>query len=221
MAVPTDAERLKEQSEFLATDGRFQSVLKSYVSDVPSEERGRTQALADGWSRLVAAAKPGLDLAVKNGNNHANDLAAGDFTSSAEAMAKAVAAITQRNGVGDSLHRMGDAVDAELIAAQRDVYRLISVNDDALLKKLNDEFDVSMKKLDQDTENFDDAARKAGFVEESTAVASSWKAFETPARQAAALGVDNTDAKANNIYIGPFSEGARQRDGGGRQTEGL
>jgi methyl-accepting chemotaxis protein len=206
MAVPTDAERLKGQNEFLATDVQFQSVLRSYLSDVPSEERGRTQALSDGWSRLVTAAKPGFDLAVKNGNNHANDLAAGDFTVTADAMTKAIAAITQRNGVGDSLHRMGDAVDAELISAQRDVYRLISINDDAVLKKLNDEYDVSMKKLDQDTQNFADAARKAGFVDEATTVAASWKSFEIPARQAAVLGVDNTDAKANNIYVGPFSE---------------
>ena len=207
MAVPTDAERLKDQSEFFATDVQFQSVLKSYQSDVPSEERGRTQALADGWSRLVAAAKPGFDLAVKNGNNHANDIAAGDFTASADAMTKALAAITQRPGVGDSLHRSGDALQSELVSSQRDVYRLIDVTDDAMLKKLNDDFDVATKKLDQDVLNFADAARKAGFEAEAATVATAWKSFETPARQAATLGVDNTDAKANNIYVGPFSEG--------------
>ena len=142
MAVPTDAERLKDQSEFLATDVQFQSVLKSYLSEVPSEERGRTQALADGWSRLITVAKPGLDLAVKNGNNHANDLAAGDFATTAEAMTKAVAAISQHSGVGDSPSRDGGRHRCGLIAAQRDVYRMITVSDDAVLKKLNEEFDA-------------------------------------------------------------------------------
>src|ERR1700722_292893 len=39
MLVPTDAERLKLQSDFLANDKQFQTVLKDYLSNVPAEER--------------------------------------------------------------------------------------------------------------------------------------------------------------------------------------
>jgi methyl-accepting chemotaxis protein len=205
MAVPTDADRLKVQGEFLANDEQFQSTLKDYISNTPAEERGRVQALADSWSRTVAAAKPGLDLAVKNGNNHANELLEGDFARSSDAMIKAVTQFGERAGVDEKLRNDGKAIELGLARAQRDLYRITAENDDTALTKLNAAFDASMNKLAEDTENFAEEVRKAGFATEANTIAAAWKSFETPARQAAAIGVENSDAKANAIYVGPFT----------------
>jgi methyl-accepting chemotaxis protein len=206
MAVPTDAERLKLQGDFVANDGQFQAVLKDYISNTPIEERGRAQALTDGWSRLTTAAKGGFEQAVKNGNNHSSDLVTGEFEKTSDAMTKAVTAISERTGVDAQLQWSGAALELALAYLRRDVLRIIVVTDDTVLKKLNDEFEATMKTLDGDVQNFGGAARKAGLAAEASALPIAWKSLDAITRQTVALGVDNSDAKANAVYVGPFSE---------------
>ena len=100
---PSDTERFKAQSDFLAKDTEFQGVLKDYQASVAIEERGRSQALTEAWPRLVKAAKSGLELAVKNDNSHSSALLTGDFAKSAQAITSAITAITERPGV-DAQH---------------------------------------------------------------------------------------------------------------------
>jgi methyl-accepting chemotaxis protein len=206
MAVPGDAERLKLQSDFLAKDAEFQGVLKDYQASVAIDERGRSQALSEAWPRMVKAAKTGLALALKNDNNHANDLLTGDFAKSAQAVTSAIAAITERPGVDAQLQKSGRAIELALAYLRRDAFRIIVITDDALLKQYYGEMDASLKQEDEDLHDFAEMARKAGLAAEADAIAPLWKVFEPVARQVAATGLENADAHATEIYVGPFTE---------------
>jgi methyl-accepting chemotaxis protein len=206
LAVPTDAERLKLQSEFLAKDSEFESVLKDYQASVAAEDRGRSQALSEAWPRLVKAAKSSLDLAVKNDSNHSNELVTGDFSKSAQAVTAAITAISGRPSIDEQLRKSATAIELALAYLRRDVFRIVVVTDDTLLKKYVEDFNVSMKKDEEDLENFVETARKVGFAEEANAVAVGWKAFEPDAQKVVAIGAVNSDAHALEIYVGPFTE---------------
>ena len=126
LAVPTDAERLKLQSEFLAKDAEFEGVLKDYQANVAPEERGRSQALSEAWPRLVKAAKSGLDLAVKNDSNHSNDLVTEISPSPPRPSLAAITAISERPGVDEQLRKSGTAIELALAYLRRDVFALSS-----------------------------------------------------------------------------------------------
>jgi methyl-accepting chemotaxis protein len=206
LAVESDNARRKIESQFLANDARFQTVLKDYLSGMPSDERGRAQTLIDAWSKLVSLGKTGLELALKNDNNHASDIADGELERSAKALVKAVTAIREHAGVDDQLRRSADGLEMGLIATQREVFHILTEDDDASLNKLDDQFNAGMKNLGQGVQDFAAADRKASFDAEATAVATAWKSYEATARQVVALGVGNSDGKAKAIYKGPFTE---------------
>ena len=206
MAVPGDAERLKTQSDFLAKDAEFQSVLKDYQANVAPEERGRSQTLSEAWPKLVKAAKSGLDLAVKNDNNHASALLTGDFGKLAQTVTSSVTAISERQGVDEQIRKSGKAIELSLAYLRRDAFRMFVVTDDALLKKDDDEVKASLKQDGEDIQNFTEAARKAGFVAEADAITAAWRAFEPVALQVTTINLDNADSHANEIYVGPFTE---------------
>jgi methyl-accepting chemotaxis protein len=206
VAVPTDAERLKIQKDVLEVDARFRAVSKDYLSNLAPEERGRAQVLIDTWPRVASTANEGLVFALKNANNHDNDLIEGDVAHSVDALTKAITAISEQAGVADELGKSGHAIELSLAYLRRDVYRISTITDDPLLKRLDDKFELNLKKLDEAIRNFGEAARKAGLATEADAVATTWKAFEPPVRQAVALCVENTDPKAYAIYVGAFTD---------------
>ena len=206
MAVPTDAERVKLQSDFFANDAQFQAVLKEYGATVPVEERGSVQALGETWAKVVALAKSGLELAVKNGKNSAIKLIETEFTPSAQAIVKAIDAVGQRADIDDSSRASATALQLTVSSARLYVNRIQVMNDDALLKKLNDDFEETIRKLDVQAPAFVEAVRKAGFEAEANAIGAALSAFEPAARKVVAIGVQNSDAKANDIFVGPFTE---------------
>ena len=206
LAVPTDAERLKLQSDFLAKDAEFEGVLKDYQASMAVEDRSRSQALREAWPRLVTAAKSSLDMAVKNDGNHANEMLTGDFAKFAQAVTTAVTAISGRPGIDEQFRKSATAIELDLAYLRRDVFRIVVVTDDTLLKKFVEEFNATMKKEDEDLQTFVEALRKAGFADEANALASNWQAFEPIARQVVAIGAVNGDAHALEVYVGPFTE---------------
>jgi methyl-accepting chemotaxis protein len=206
MLVPSTGKRIKLQTGFQATDAQFQQVLKDYLARSPIEDRGRAQALVEAWPKLAAAAQSGFAFAVKNGSNNMTDLAGGGFTSSADALIKAVKAVDGRTDIDAQLRTSGSAIELGIASASRDIYHITIVGDDAALKQMDDESAKTLKRLAEDTRNFAETARKAGFADEANAIQAAWKPFETTARQVVAIAVDNTDSKANDLYSGPFSE---------------
>jgi methyl-accepting chemotaxis protein len=206
MAVRTDAERLKLQSEFIAADGEFQGVLKNYQANASAEGRSHAQAIDEAWPRLTKAAKSGFELIVKNDANHANELLVGEFATAAQAATDALVAIDERPGLDDQLRANAKALQLTLAYLRRDALRIVAINDDALLKKYGEEFDASIKKQGEDLVGFADAARKAGLAEPANAAVVAWKAFEPVARRVVAIGLENNDAHATDIFVGPFTE---------------
>jgi methyl-accepting chemotaxis protein len=206
LVVSSDAGRLRMQKSFLATDAKFQTVLKEYSANISDEDRVHTQALGDAWARMATSAKSGLDLAVKNAGNHSSDLLEGEFARSALALTDAITAISDRAGIADQLRESGKAIELALSNERHDVDRFVIVTDDALLTKLSNEFGARLKQHDEAIQDFAEAARKGGFATESNAIAVAWKSFEAVARQVAMSGAENTDAHADAIYGGPFND---------------
>jgi methyl-accepting chemotaxis protein len=82
-------------------------------------------------------------------------------------------------------------------------------DDDAMLKRIGDEFDVLLARVNRDIQNLAEAGHNSAFAAEANTVLTQWKVYEPLARQAAAFGIDNSDAHAVAIYVGPFIEARR------------
>ena len=203
--VDDASDRLKIQNQFLANDTHFQAVLKDYLSEIPSDERGRSQALIDAWSKLIESGKAGFDLALKNDNNRADELADGDFDHAGKSLFKAVNAIRDQAGADDKLRRSADSLELALAASQRDVFHILPEDDDETLKKLGDQFNAGMKAMSQQVKDFSDAAHNAGIDSEATNIAGAWKTYQVVAGQIVALVAENTDDKVKDIYRKPFT----------------
>jgi methyl-accepting chemotaxis protein len=205
MLVSGDAERVKLKGDFLDTGSKIQTVLKDYLANAPESERGRAQALADAWTRMDATGREALELVVKNNNNHAYDIAGGEASKQSDAIIMTAGKIAANAGAVD-LRRSADVVATGIVTAQRDIFAMIGLTDDAVLKKMDQEFGSRIEKLGRDVDALVEAGRAGGAADEVAAISSAWKAYEPVARQAEGMGLANSDAHAQTIFVGAFND---------------
>jgi methyl-accepting chemotaxis protein len=206
MLVSADADRIKLQSEFHDTETRFQSVLKDYSAALAAEDRGRVQALGDAWSKLETLAKSVFELTLKNNNNHAFDLLSGEATKLSDLIVATTAKIDAQPGMSDANRRAATTVSLGVVSAQRDAYALVGLSDDDVLKKLDEQFQPRIAKLEKDVDALVEAGNKGGFAADANLIATTWKSYEPLAKQAEAMGLLNSDAHAQTMLVGPFSD---------------
>jgi methyl-accepting chemotaxis protein len=206
MAVKTVTEKEQARTDFQANDRKFRTVLKDYTDGLPADEHGKVQVLTDAWTQVATAANNSLALAVKNNTAKAAEIASGEGAKIADTIDKALVAIAERTDLDEKSREKVNAVKLGFATVRRDVLRTIVFDEDTILKRIGEEFDVLLAGVNRDIQNLSDAGHNSPFAAEANTVQTEWKAYEPLARQAAAFGIENTDAHALSIYAGPFTE---------------
>ncbi|MCJ2058238.1 methyl-accepting chemotaxis protein [Methylobacterium sp. J-048] len=206
MLEPGDAGRAQLAADFRAQDGRFRALLKEFSDRTTPDERGRIQPLSDSWSRLSEAATKGLDLSIKNGNNNAIALAGGEQQVAYATVMTRIEELASRPDLSVEDRRFIDAIELRLTRLLAEVYREVMISDDALLAKFATEYREHRRQLDQDIARLTEAGRAGGFLDGVKAVTAAVKAWEPIGERVFELGLANTDAKALQLLVGPFTQ---------------
>ena len=206
MLDPADAGRAQVAADIKAQDERFRALLKEFLEQTSPEERARVQPLKDGWDRLAEIVAKGTDFAVKNGNNTAIALVGGEQLAAYNVVTTRIEELAARPDLSNENRRLIDAIDLRVTHLLAEIYREVMISDDALLARFAAEYQEHRRQLDQDLARLTEAGRAAGFLDGARAVTAAIKAWEPIGERIFALGLANTDAKAMQILVGPFTQ---------------
>ncbi|KIU26297.1 chemotaxis protein, partial [Methylobacterium radiotolerans] len=206
MLEPTNAAREKLFADFRAHDAKFQALFKDYQDLVPADERARVQPLRDDWSKLSEAVTKGMEFAVQNGNNTANALATGEQLAAFTAVMAKIDDIKARPDLSTEDRSQINVIELKMVRLRGEIYREIVITDDALLAKIAGEFKQTLTVLERDLAKFTEMSRGTGFADGTSALNAAVKAWTPSAEKVFALGLANTDAKALQYYVGPFTD---------------
>ncbi len=206
MLEPTNAAREKLFADFRAHDAKFQAVLKDYTDLVPPDDRARIQPLRDDWSKLSEAVTKGMEFAVQNGNNTANALATGEQLTAFTAVMARIDDIKARPDLSIEDRTQINVIELKMVRLRGEIYREIVITDDALLAKIAGEFKETLRVLERDLAKFTETSRGTGLIDAVNALNAAVKAWTPSAEKVFAFGLANTDAKALQYYVGPFTD---------------
>ncbi len=203
---PTEAARAKLAADIKQQDGTFRRLLKDYSDATTAEERVRLQSLREAWDKLSDAAAKGTEFSVKNGNNVAIGIAGGEQLTAYRAVITRIQDLASRPDLSPETRRLTAVLETRATRLVADVYREVVINDDALLAKLTDEYHQHRRQFDEDFAKLSEAGRSEGLADAIAAIGTAFRTWEAAGEQVFALGLANTDAKALQIYVGPFTQ---------------
>ncbi|MCJ2121781.1 methyl-accepting chemotaxis protein, partial [Methylobacterium sp. J-077] len=203
---PTDAGRAQLTLDFKTQDGRFRALLAELTERASPEERARIRPLQDKWNQLNEIAAKGLDLSTKNGNNTAIGIAGNEQMSAYGAVMARIEELASRTDLSVENRRLVDAIELRVTRLLAEIYREVMISDDALLAKFATEYQDHRRQLDQDLARLTEAGRADGFLDGVKVIAAAIKTWEPIGERIFGLGLANTDAKALQVIVGPFTQ---------------
>ncbi|MEL6060665.1 methyl-accepting chemotaxis protein [Methylobacterium sp. DCY52] len=203
---PTEAARAKLAADLKQQDVTFRALLKDYSDATAAEERVRLQPLHEAWDKLAAAAAKGTEFSVKNGNNVAIGIAGGEQLTLSRAVLTRIQDLASRPDISSETRRLSAILEARMTRLVADVYREVVISDNALLEKLANEYHEHRRQFDQDFAKLSEAGRSDGLSEAVAAIGAAFRTWEAAGEQVFTLGLANTDAKALQVYVGPFTQ---------------
>ncbi|MGU3283796.1 methyl-accepting chemotaxis protein [Methylobacterium mesophilicum] len=203
---PTDAGRAKLVVDFKATDDRFRALLQEFSDQTTGDERARILPLQDTWRRLTEAGAKGMEFSSKNGNNNAVALAGGEQTAAYATVMARIEELAARPDLSVENRRLVDAIELRVTRLLAEIYREVMIGDDGLLAKYADQYQEHRRQLEQDLARLTEAGRAAGFLDAVKVIAAAVRTWEPIAERIFTLGLANTDSKALQVLIGPFTQ---------------
>jgi methyl-accepting chemotaxis protein len=206
MLEPTEDARAKLAADLKQQDVKFRGLLKDYADGTTPGGRMRLQPLQEAWDRLAGAVAKGTDLSVKNGNNTAIAIAGGEQLTTSRAVVARIQDLASRPDLSSETRRRAAILETRMTRLVADIYREVVISDEALLEKLTVEYQEHRRLFDQDLAKLGEAGRAEGLADAVSAIGTAFRAWEPIGEKVFALGLANTDAKALQTYVGPFTE---------------
>ncbi|MCJ2088406.1 methyl-accepting chemotaxis protein, partial [Methylobacterium sp. E-005] len=203
---PTEAARAKLATDLKQQDVTFRGLLKDYSDATTAEQRVRLQSLREAWDKLSGAAAKGTEFSVKNGNNTAIGIAGGEQLTTSRVVITRIQDLASRPDISSETRRLAAILEARMTRLVADVYREVVISDEALLEKLTKEYHDHRRQFDQDFAKLGEAGRSEGLADAITAIGAAFRTWEAVGEQVFTLGLANTDAKALQVYVGPFTQ---------------
>ncbi|MCJ2136590.1 methyl-accepting chemotaxis protein [Methylobacterium sp. J-026] len=203
---PTDAGRAQLTLDFKAQDGRFRALLAELTERATPEERARIRPLQDHWNQLNEVAAKGMELSTKNGNNTAIGIAGNEQMAAYGAVMARIEELASRPDLSVENRRLVDAIELRVTRLVAEIYREVMISDEAQLATFAGEYQEHRRQLDQDLARLTEAGRANGFLDAVRAISAAVKTWEPIGERIFALGLANTDAKALQIIVGPFTQ---------------
>ncbi|SDO70294.1 methyl-accepting chemotaxis protein, partial [Methylobacterium phyllostachyos] len=203
---PTEAARAKLAADLKQQDVTFRGLLKEYSDATTAEERGRLLPLREAWDKLSSAAAKGTEFSVKNGNNTAIGIAGGEQLTTSRVVITRIQDLASRPDISPETRRLAAILEARMTRLVADVYREVVISDEALLEKLTSEYHEHRRQFDQDFAKLSEVGRSEGLGDAIAAIAAAFRTWESAGEQVFTLGLANTDAKALQVYVGPFTQ---------------
>lgn len=206
LLVRSDAERQKLRSDFQANDVTFRATLAEYSSHASAEYRGQAQVIGKAWDEFMEASNRCLDLALKNGRVHAEELV-NRGAEHAEALSTALRSIGDKPGISDQVRVAADSAFLALTSARRDLFKMNAGGDDAIIKRMGDDFGLQIGRVKEGVGALMRSAREGGFQSDADAVSAALALYEPLVRRAVEIDLANDEEHALKIYFEQVTQG--------------
>lgn len=200
------AARVRLQSDFKTNDTKMRQLVKDYAAQLAPGEQERGRLLEAGWGQLAAHATQALEFAVQNTANTASVMAAGETRKLAGEVEVAIKALQARKDLSEVARQHLEEFALNLAYLRRDLYAAIVITEAEQLKVADAAFKARLKQTNEQLAGIVSEGASTAYTAETNAIANAFRAFDVSIVKAVALGTANTDAKALEIYRGPFTK---------------
>ncbi len=196
LAQPTDAGKAGDRKGFDASLDDMNAVLKTYGEGLPADVRdAKLKPVRDAVAAYTTASNAAWDMTQQNAQNKANDLVIGP------AEEKIRKFLAETAGLADAVKDAPAEIQAlqtlriDAGSVRSLVLAIVVATDDAVIRKLTDEYAVSSAVADGDFPKLVSVAR-SGLGAKVDALRAEWASYTEDGKEAARLGAINSDAKA-------------------------